>query len=115
MTLDGGVPDPDWQRITREPTRTLAVASGLVSRATGGYRGPDAHAERMRRIRVTLRQAHVDLLRAHAATVAALGQIGADRERLWDALVEARSQHEALYLVWRAVDALATPDGAAGR
>jgi hypothetical protein len=90
MTLDGGVPDPDWQRITREPTRSLAVASGLVSRATGGYR-------------------------ARMPMVAALGQIGSDRERLRDALVEARSQHEALYLVRRAVDALATPDGAAGR
>jgi hypothetical protein len=90
MTLDGGVPDPDWQRITREPTRSLAVASGLVSRATGGYW-------------------------ARMPTVAALGQIGSDRERLRDALVEARSQHEALYLVRRTVDALATPDGAAGR
>jgi len=37
------------------------------------------------------------------------GRIGVDRERMRDALLEARRQHEALYLVRKAVDALTTP------
>jgi hypothetical protein len=74
---------------------------------------PTATTERIRRIRLALRRAHVDLLHAHALTVAALGRIELDRERRRDALLEARRQHEALYLVRKAVDALITPSGPA--
>ena len=66
-----------------------------------------ASVERLWQVRVTLRRAQGELIEAHAATVHAMGQLGRDHARLTAALVEARSQHEALFLVRRAVDALA--------
>jgi hypothetical protein len=57
------------------------------------------------------RQAHVELLQAHATTVATaiLNRLGPDRERMSDVLAEARRLHEAMFLVRRAVDALVPP------
>ena len=109
MTLDGGVPDLEPRRMCAESTGGLAEASGPASRLPGAGVGPAVATERIRRIRLALRRAHVDLLRAHTVTVAALGRIGVDREHMRDALLEARRQHEALYLVRKAVDALTTP------
>ena len=114
MTADGVAPDLDCHRIPTEPTRSLADGLGLADPSTHGRTVTNAGIDRMWRVRIALHQVQDELLRVHASTVLAMGQLGCDHARMTDALAEARSQHEALFLVGRAVDALMTPARRAG-
>ena len=113
MTPDGLVPDLHDHHL---PAGEWAFAGGfgLVGSVTRERDGTAASVEHLWQVRVTLRRAQDELIEAHAATVLTMGQLGRDHARLTDALVEARSQHEALFLVRRAVDALSTPARRAG-
>src|SRR5262245_21653850 len=107
MTPDGVAPDLDCHRVSRELTRSLAEGRGFGDRVLGRPWGTDRSGERMRRVRIALDHARDELLRAHASTVLAMGQLGRNHAHMSDALAEARSQHEALFHVRGAVDALA--------
>jgi len=109
MTPDGVGPHLDRHRVSIEPTRLLAERQSLADPATDQRGATDPSGERMRRVRVALDCVRDELLRAHALTVLAMGQLGPDHARLSDALAESRSQHEALFLVRGAADALAAP------
>ena len=61
---------------------------------------------RLTRLAVALHHVYAELLRVHSATVVGLGQFRANPERMGSALTEARHQHEVLYLVRSAVEAL---------
>jgi hypothetical protein len=109
---DGGMPDRHWHLL--EPGSPWPRA--LELRASGpGLDGPadspdpvsDTSFARMRRICLALHEVHGELLRAHASTVVALARLSPDRNRLSRALAEARGEHEALFLVRSAVEALA--------
>jgi hypothetical protein len=110
MTPDGIAPGIDRHSEATVPSRRVAGDSGSVEPVEGAGRS----GECPRRVFADIVRAREEILRAHAETVRAIGQLRHDRARLSEALVEARGQHAALFFVGRAVDALATPARPAG-
>jgi hypothetical protein len=111
MIPDDGVSDERWYFLDSAATRSLAFDSedsslddgqAIVSPRTASV----AASARMTHLAATLHQVRAELLRAHTATVVALGRLPTDRERLGKALAEARHQREGLYLVQRAAEAV---------
>lgn len=114
MTPDGLAPDLGLRRISTGPTRLLAEGRGLGGPSARHFAVTDRASERTRQVCIALQQLQDELLRAHVSTVLAMGRFGRDDARMIDALAEARRQHEALFLVRRAVDALMKPGRPAG-
>ena len=109
MTPDGVAPDLDCRRPPAGTTRAGSGRSGFADPAAGECWATDSSDERVRHVRVALIRARDELLRVHASTVLAMGRLTGDRAGMSDALAEARSRHEAIFLVGRAVDALTIP------
>src|SRR5215470_9824865 len=107
MTPDGVAPDLDCHRVTAGLTWSLVEAQGLADPDADRHRTADPRGELMRRVRIALDHVRDELLRAHASTVLTMGDLGRDPARMRDTLAEARSQHEALFHLRSAADALA--------
>ena len=114
VTPDGVVPDLRHQT-SREPRRSPAEGRDPADPSLHEPPLTDPFLDRLWRVRIALQDARDELLRVHASTVLAMGGLSPDQARMTDALAQARSQHEALFLVRRAVDALTTPARPAGR
>jgi hypothetical protein len=109
MTPDGIAPDLDRPLNLTEPTRWLAEGHGVADSAADDGAAADPSVERMWRAHIALDRVRDELLRAHTSTVLTMCRSARDHARVSVALVEARRQHEALFLLRRAVDALTTP------
>jgi hypothetical protein len=114
MTPDGVVPDLH-QQTSREPRRLPAEGRAPADPSIREHPMTDPSVDRLWQVRILLQDARDELLRVHASTVLAMGRLSRDQARMTAALAQARSQHEALFLVRRAVDALTTPAPPAGR
>ena len=112
MIRDGGVPDLRWHLLDPGATKTLALAPDVFGLGGGEpvteqRAVDDTPCARMTRMHVALHHVYAELLRAHSETVAVLGQLRSDRERMGGALAEARDQHEALCRVRGAAESVA--------